>query len=411
MKRKPYTQSTQPPLARDERGFAMLWTLIAMMGLTFLGVAANHISSTERIISENFEVEQMGLYAADGAISQFLAAFVPIADITDPEFTYAAPDGDPSDELWVDALEEFSGADLVPRSYSYGLTSVAVTPIKLVESRFGDIYMVEATATITNAAGDVITDRVLRTFARLNPFMSQWGAMTAPNGVVVNAGSEHFHMDGEAKGACGFEDASPLTTPNGEADYAAASKKHIKPSEDDIDTSTDSYSELLDSLDMQVPWSQLTDPATYAGMDLIIIPDDYAELTDVPEQSGSSWPTVLVRGDLVLDGASKKVKNRGALIVEGTITVGPSANSKLDWRGTILSGEEMIVTGDAHLHAKGTVTTGLDCGQAAIDAGLCRNVLDGKHMGVTYQPCDAEAAMAQLLTLQQVTPSRHTRLY
>ncbi len=106
-----------------------------------------------------------------------------------------------------------------------------------------------------------------------------------------------------------------------------------------------------------------------------------------------------------------KIKNRGALIVEGSITLGPDKKSKLDWRGTIMTGKELTIDGMAHLHAKGAVITGLDCTQAAIDAGLCRNVLDGKHTSVKYQPCDVEAAMAQLLTLRQVTPSRHTRLY
>ncbi len=417
MKRKPYIQSKLPRLARDEGGFAMLWTLIAMIGLSFLAVAAHHISSTERIISENFEVEALGRYAADGALSRFFAEFVPTSSIID-EVEYDTDDPTDPDEGGDDedaedavsyALKDFSGAALTPRTFPYGLNSVSVKPTKLVESRFGDIYMVEATAVIEDAAGEVTADRVVRTFARLNPFVKPWGAMTAPNGVVANPGSKHLHLDGKAKGKCGGEDISPLTVPFEGADLDNAEKLHLKPKDSEIDDSAESYQELIDALDMQVQWNALTNPAYYEGMNVFVIPDDYPDLNSVPKQDKSSWPTVLVRGDLVVDGV--KIKNRGALIVQGSITLGPDNKSKLDWRGTIITGKELVVTGDAHLHAKGAVITGLNCTEAEIDARECRNVLDGKHVSVKYHPCDVEASMVQLLTLRQVAPSRHTRLY
>jgi hypothetical protein len=102
------------------------------------------------------------------------------------------------------------------------------------------------------------------------------------------------------------------------------------------------------------------------------------------------------------------MKGWGMLVVTGNLTI---SNKKLDWRGIILTGKALNVTGTAHLHEHGAVAAGLDCTNADALLGLCKVNFTGAHLGVAYAQCEAEAAWAQMLVLRPLTPSRHTRLY
>jgi hypothetical protein len=174
----------------------------------------------------------------------------------------------------------------------------------------------------------------------------------------------------------------------------------------------------MDSLDIRVPWDVLVDPATWAGADVIIVPDDVAQfkLIDFAGMPKTRWPVVLVRGDLTVN--SKLTKGRGMLIVDGALTLGPGApdDPKLDWRGMILTGKALVIK-EGHFHSKGALITGLNCTPAELAAGTCVNrvedppVTKSNHLGVKFHACDALAALSQMMVLRPMTPSRHTRLY
>ncbi len=430
MKGKPTKERERPQ--SDEGGIALIWALLAIVGLSFMGIAANHIAQGSQFITENYEHEARAQYAAAGALEQYLASFSSVSVINELEVTYtdsaSLGEGvDDEDDLVSDALDDFTESDLLSRTYTYGDIITSVSPLKIIESLNGDVYLLRVAASVADARGArPSAERELRTLARVSPFINLAGPMIAPNGIIVEAGADHVHLDGKKKGkGCGVgDDTAPLVVPAGMADLSGASKLHIKPAPKDatydemmaeLDQSASSYEELIDSLDMRVPWDALVDPATWSGGDAIIIPDDVAslDLIDFAGMPKTRWPVVLVRGDLLVN--SKLTKGRGMLIVDGELQLGPGVDPKLDWRGMIMIGKRLeIIYG--HLHSKGVLITGLNCTAAELADGTCTNVVrdpggETSHLGTKFHACDALASLSQTMILRPLTPTRHTRLY
>ncbi len=430
MKRKPTKERERPQ--SGEGGVALVWALLAIVGLSFMGIAANHIAQGTQFITENFEHEARAQYAAAGALEQYLATFAATSVTDELEATYLEEvdpgEEDLEDDLESDALENFFGNDLLPRSYTYGAILTTVRPLKIIESLQGDVYFLRASASVADARGvRPSAERELRTLARVRTFVNMLGPMITPNGLIVEAGADHVHLDGKRKGkGCGVgDDTAPLVVPDGMADLSGASKLHIKPAPKDatydemmaeLDETTSSYEELMDSLNMRVPWDMLVNPLTWAGADVIIVPDDVNQFKNI-DFSGmpkSRWPVVLVRSDLTIN--SKLSKGRGMLIIDGELQLGPGNDVKLDWRGMILTGKRLDIR-SGHLHSKGVLITGLNCTAAELADGSCINRVQDppgnqkNHLGTKFHACDAEAAAAQLMVLRPVTPTRHTRLY
>ncbi len=432
MRRKPTKERERAP--SDEGGVALIWVLLAVVGLSFMGITANHIAQGSQFITENFEHEARAQYAAAGSLEEYFSTFAAVGLTSELEETYidTAEVGDEAleDDSESDALEDYLGSDLTPRTYSYGDIVTSVRPLKLIESLEGDVYLLRVAASVVDARGlRPSAERELRTIGRIEPFVNLIGPMIAPNGLIADPGAEHLHLDGKKKGkGCGVVvDAAPLVVPAGMADLSGASKLHIKPAPKDatydemmaeLDQSAGSYDELMDSLDIRVPWDVLVDPATWAGADVIIVPDDVAQFKfiDFDAMPKNRWPVVLVRGDLHVN--SKLMKGRGMLIVDGALRIGNGApdQPKLDWRGMIMTGKELDIW-EGHLHSKGALITGLNCTPAELAAGTCvnrlRNPPDPKqnHLGVKFHACDALAALSQMMVFRPMTTSRHTRLY
>ncbi len=398
----------------NEAGFALLWVLVAMMVVTLSGLTVHRIANDDRLIAENYEVETHALLAADGAMVEYMAMWLPgdEFDMYSEEQTDTEEDG--TDDKIDEAMLEFYGADLEPRTLPYGPAEVTIDPKKVTESSWGDVWLVEGQARVEDIRGSrPNADRTLRVFARFAPPFVPVAAMSAPNGLQIAAGSEHFHVDGKRKGKCGDGDnVAPLTIPEGGLEgLANASKQHIKGGE--IDSLTQSYQELMDTLG--VDFDRIVNAAKLGSFSSrILIPDDVPDLESVDfdtlfpkgKTKSRTWPLVLVEGDAVL---TSEVKGHGFLIVTGKLDV---QNVKLDWKGVIMTGKELIVKGvDAHLHAKGVMLTGLDCTDQEIADGDCKNVFDGKHMGVKYNQCEAEAAWLQLMILRPLPGARHTRMF
>ncbi len=430
MKRKPTRERERQQ--SGEGGVALIWALLAIVGLSFMGIAANHIAQGSQFITENFEHEARAQYAAAGTLEEYLTSFVAVSVTNELEVTYVdtAEVGDEliEDDLESDNLDDFVGADLLGRAYTYGDILRTVRPLKLLESLQGDVYLLRVAASVSDARGvRPSAERELRTLARVGPPIQLWGPFAAPNGIIAAPGAQHIHFDAKKKGKrCGVVlSAAPLVVPEGMADLSNASKLHVKPAPKDatydemmaeLDQSTSSYEELLDSLKMQVPWDLMVDPATWASADdAIIVPDDISMFMniDFDGMPKTRWPVVLVRGDLTIN--TKLSKGRGMLIVDGELELN-GALAKLDWRGMILTGKRLrIISG--HLHSKGALITGLNCTAAEVADGSCINRVEDplgglkNHLGTKFHACDALAAASQMMVLRPMTPSRHTRLY
>src|SRR6186997_1470212 len=115
---------------RNERGAALLYTLMTVLVVALLGVAAYYLSSQDRLIGENFDNGYRATYGADNALSTYYAKFVPSADLTLPEIESDVVDQDSvlcggttsnceaDDDGAVDTtLAEYDGADLTYTSF------------------------------------------------------------------------------------------------------------------------------------------------------------------------------------------------------------------------------------------------------------------------------------------------------
>jgi hypothetical protein len=405
---------------QNERGAALLWSLITVVVIAMLGVAAYYLSSQDRLISDNFEASYRAVYTADNTLSEYYATFVPSSDLTLPPISSSVVDEDADsaeaeadDGAVSDAADEYDGADLQPRSFSLANATVWVTPTKATESKDGDVYLLEAVAQMTDLRSRPASTRALRTFAQLSGPLRAYAALVAPNGLKSYAPANHLHLDGGKKAKCGAgTHISAVSAPLGSLNITGTSKVHMKPDAAAVDTnSTLTYQELKDS--MHVDWPLLSQPSSLVNLtNVITVPGTYATFAAIPfatMNKNSLWPVVHVTGDVVVPTS---IKGFGMLIVTGNVTI----TNKLDWRGVMMVGKAITVTGTGHLHSRGMVATGLGCTVAELANAVgvppfCKNQFNGEHMGIKYEQCDIEAAWSQLLILRPLTPSRHTTLF
>jgi hypothetical protein len=405
---------------RNEKGLAMFWVVIAMASAVVTGLTIHYIAGTDRAVSDNLDVEARALFAAQQALVEYTATWsvgtefeLEATKIVDEEDPGDGPppghDDEDDDDVDPDAMVDFFGTELKLKTFTTGPTEVTITPRKVTEAIRGDTWLVEADASVPDrrrTSLDAI--KVVRTFARFQAPFNPMAAFSAPNGMDVRAGSDHFHVDGKKKGKCGESGLPPMAVPDSQVSMGIG-KPHIKGDDGmkEIDDTFESYQELRDSLD--VPWTKLKDAVLSGSIPVSLVNPDLATLdfkATFPKDKKKSkiWPVILIQGPLEI---KTSVKGWGFLLIDGALIL---TDGKLDWKGIIMTGKQIEVY-DAHLHAKGLVVTGLACTQVELDAGTCRNILDGKHLGVKYNQCEADAAWQQLLALRQVPGGLHTRMY
>lgn len=392
---------------------ALLWAIIAVVMVALLGLAATLLTSSETLVNENFSMGDQALYVADEALSQFYANFRPSDNLNLPVITTIEVDTVDGEIDTTNVFGDYNASDLKVTDLTFDSAWVRITPTKVLGSQFGDVYMLEAEATIADSRPSrPLTVRWLRTYAELVAPIYIRAALNAPNGITGSSAGNRLTLHGEKKGKCGAGNSVPgLAVPAGQ--YSFKNKKTDIQKDSlgvGIDSSTASYQELKDSL--HVDWTQLTTDGTYASAPLsIVIPRDYASLAAVPWNTfkkGSVWPDVLVHGDVTI---TSDLHGFGMLVVDGALTI---THGVLDWNGLILTGKALTVKdapAKAHLHAHGAVATGLNCTAAELASGQCDNELKGEHLGVDYALCDVQSAWTGLLGLRPLTPSRHTRLF
>lgn len=392
---------------------ALVWAIIAVMMVALLAVAATLLTTGETLVNENFSAGDQALYVADEALSQFYANFRPSDNLNLPVITSIEIDTVSGDIDTTNVFGDYGGADLKVTDLTFDSAWVRVTPTKLLGSQYGDVYLLEAEATIADPRPNrPLTVRWLRTYAEILPPIYVRAALSAPSGITGLSTGNRLTLHGGKVGKCGSGNSIPsLAVPAGQ--YSLKNKKtEIQKDATGvgIDSSTESYQELKDSL--HVDWTQLTSDSTYARAPLaIVIPRDYASLAAVPWNTFSKanvWPNVLVHGDVTI---TADLHGFGMLVVDGALTI---THGVLNWNGLIMTGKALTVRdapAKAHLHAHGAVATGLNCTAAELAAGTCDDVLAGEHIGVDYALCDVQSAWAGVLGLRPLTPSRHTRFF
>lgn len=424
-RRAPAVRAPIHSAARARRGVALLWAIIAIVVLTLLASTAHQLASNGRTIGENYEGGQRALYFADQALSDYYSNFSAATDLNPVTVVSSLLDstatpGDPKEAGATDSANaNYDGADLASRDFVYDQATVRIVPTKADESRFGDVYLLEAQASVADPTGQrPPAERSLRTYAQLVPPLRIVAALAAPGGLVVSdlgksSEPDHLHLDGKRHSNCGAAtDVPPLATPIGTLPIDKLVKNfHLEPK--DVvgwDSTALTYKQLTDS--MHVDWNALIGDATYARLTNVVrIPQDYPTIAAIPFNSvynrNAPWPIIRVTGDF---SSNDSFQGFGLVIVEGSLTV----NATMNFSGLILTGKGFNLLGDqTHLHLHGGMATGLNCTVTDLLTGACRVYMGpkAKHLGVQYQPCNFEAAFAQLMRLRPLTPSRHVSLH
>lgn len=416
--------------AGRERGFALVWSLLAVVGLTLLGVAGHLITQGDTLLSDNFETEGRGLYSADAALSEYFGIYAPLG-VPNGEFTCDKGNsgsgnnsgscnggnggGNKDDEEGVDSvLTEFHGSDLDTRSFDYLDAKVTITPKKLSASINGDIWLLSAAAEVDDPRTQFPrADRTLSTHARLVPPFQMSATVMAPNGFVGGEEGDDIKIEGKSKGKCGEGNIPALSTPENTTTWDNH-KTELK-SEDPYknephDESAADHEELVERLGAD--WDILGDPSVYEGKDNFYeIPGDYSSLDQVDfgdfDKKKEKWPIFYHHGTADL-ASQEKVKGHGFLVVEDSLIVG---KEKLDWKGMIVVGKVIHLTqDDGHMHLKGGMITGLACTDSELTNGECENLFEGKHLDVKFHSCEVDAAWSQLMSLAPLGRTRYTEL-
>jgi hypothetical protein len=317
------------------RGIAIMWALIGITIIALLSVAAMHLARGEQMVNDNYDSGRRALYLADQALSQFYADFKPTKDLSIPLIAAEVTDAtEAAEELEEDTAADsvsgtYEGADLKVSNMNFESGDAIVTPYKIVESQFGDVYLLEASAAIYDARTDrPDAVRTLRTYASLVPPFKIRAALMAPGGINAPApgvwdtkkstwtGSgcpscDHFHVDGGKKGKCGSGISVPaIAEPRIGLTKIESAKAHIKFAKNGvgIDSTTDTYQELIDSLHVDFP--PMLQDSYYTGVsNFVDVPRDYPSVAAVFASNNFSrnalWPVIPCTATLSSPPASR----------------------------------------------------------------------------------------------------------
>lgn len=408
--------------ATARRGTALLFAIIGIVLVALLAASALRMVGGERLVLENAQAGTQAAYLADQALSQFYENYRPGDNLEEPTAIEVLKDGDDEDTSFV--FSDYSSTDLKAADIVAGDATVRITPTKLLASDQGDLYMLDARVLSSDPRSSrPVTARTMRTFATVGAPVTVQAALTAPGGLYVLGGAkkaERLDLKGLRVDKCGVGANVPgLATPATRYAYKDAKEVRIEPSDKGQvghDSTTDSYGELVDSLNVR--WAVVSSAASYgqSSTHLTVTPAQFGLINWSQFNKRKVWPTILVTGDVNITAG---YKGFGMLTVTGSLNV---QQGVFKWDGLVVTGKKLTVANalaggkDAHTHIKGAVVAGLDCTEVQAAAGDCRVEFgapgkEAEHLGVAYSGCNVRAAMAAMMVLRPTAASRHARLF
>jgi len=291
-----------------EAGFALVLTLVALVGFTVLATGALWMTDGDLRSSEAYSDNRQAFYAADAGMAQFLSTTsgIPPASIT----------------------------------YDFGDGASALVTAARIHSDSAAVYHIQSRGSYASPRGDSAF-RTLGTLAMIDGFVSAPGsAFSSPSG---------FHLNGAAATISGFDAATPGScssagtastngvevppggyTQNGGAMVPAGNPDGIH--EVDQDQLLQEAADFLDALG--IDWQQVADNdgATLPAGRITISETDPWPDYDSPTMSEYPVTYVDIDRDETFDAGSNG--GRGVLVVPGNLIMSGS----FEWDGIILAG-------------------------------------------------------------------------
>lgn len=355
--------------ARSDGGFALLVSLIAIVGFTALATGGFIMSNAERRTSTNHHATIEAFYLADAGLNDFLASHK----------------GTPPDDHTTYPAYSYSGGEAIVSTMRVGSTGDDGAP---------GVYMVQSEGRYDpNDTGDPVT-RTVQTLALLDLSL-----LPKPNGAVMSGGGMMKNGSaGTISGgdACGVKDTlAGVVVPEDPGFDMSGSNDSTVIGDPPVDSVADPYSGYEDGW-----WKEMTDGTR--------IPHDHVI------QSGDAWPTyqdgempvTYVNEDSYTLGDNES--GSGLLIIDGNVTL----KGGFQWDGMILAGGTLTDNGTGQV--EGAVMTGLDVteggtvGQDDLDNTDDGDTMNGQkkylyHSCFLDQVSKQNAALVQLPGVWQET--------
>jgi Tfp pilus assembly protein PilX len=301
----------------DERGAALMIVLIALVGLTALGVAGLTMTTSDIRHSENVEASTEAFYAADAGLHQYLGS---------------SANGTAAD------------------TFTVGSSTVIATPT-LVSNLSGGQPMYRVRSEATHTVAGVATTRAVNALGIFVPAsgggVNVNAALASGAGMLKNGGSGTISGVDQASAGDPQCPDSPGSTVAGlsvpPGGYIQSGGESVPDGDPDIDESAADGEELLEGTG--IDWAGLSegDKATYT-----VPPDDWPDYDAIP---ADEWPVVYVDGNLAVD---PNHSGRGTIIVTGNLEM----QGSFEWDGVLLVGGYM--TSNGYQTIEGAVVTGLN---------------------------------------------------
>lgn len=350
-----------------ERGFALALVLIALVGLTALGVGGWLLSSSGFKASQAQRTSSHAFYLANAGLEQFLATHqgpVPSSSVT---FTYA----DGTAEVTVQTMN-----DLTQTGNHNPLQSV---------------WKVRSVGRHQLPKGGTAV-RTVQTLALLNAdsfnFPSAFSSASGmrKNGAAGVIDGHDASMTGECPEA-GARNTNGVMTPES-APYEQTGGAQLVPEGEPKDTAlTASAQDLLEATG--VDW-----PALIAGetlqFDYRIPPDPWPDYSAIPSDE---WPVIYVdnEGEEFTVGPGKS--GRGTLIVRGDLKM----DGSFEWKGPILVGGAL--TTDGFQTVEGGITSGFNL---LLGEAVDQSSIGNGSKSIEFHYCNNNAAMKHTATFVQL---------
>lgn len=309
----------------DDRGFALLVTLLALVGLTALATGGFLLTNADAKVSENFQSSRVAFHAAQSGLETFTAT------------TPTPPPASATYDL---------GGDM----------SATVTATTL--NAANQVYLVEATGSYTTPRGDVVQRRTGRVMLLENSTVpAPNSAMFAPTGM---------HKNGQAGTISGYDAAFTVGDDSQLSDCPSGGGQHVNgievqnggytqnggnqpvPEGDPHDILERPQDQMVNDLD--IPWADIVNGnALRAGHRV----QDGGEWPDFDELSDDDYPVVFASDTSGLRVGPEK-SGRGVLVVRGDLTM----DGSFSWDGIVMVGGSITSNGNQTI--EGAVFTGLN---------------------------------------------------
>lgn len=309
----------------DDRGFALVVALLALVGITALGAAGYLLSNADYRINQSHRAATQAFYVADAGLEAFMGA----GRVRTDTLEYSHPDG--SAEVWSSRLLDIDAETSMYRITSRGTHAPA---------EGGVAQKTISTVAIFQAA----------------PFNLN-SAFTAPPGLQKNGVSGTLSgYDTAMPSDCGLSgpvDVAGVSVPDGGLSVSGGGGGGTPPGIEG-DPPVHYASESGDAGAMEllgqtgIDWASLKDGG-YATADYVYSQDGWPSFNNIP---ADEYPFV------VADQASFEVNptrsGRGTLVVYGDLAV----DGSWSWDGIVLVGG--TVTSNGNNHVAGAVVGGLN---------------------------------------------------